>query len=181
MEVLPTEPGAKLLVFGRGDSGKSTFAIEYASEVLRNRASGVCLVLAQKTKTERKPVRIDDVSISDRILFKWVHDRVSLIDACSQLHEFAGQPLELLIVEDLGDLLPPGPACISTIVSLLSNAVSVFPGARLLVTLTPKSEIVGFRFLMTHYVNTCGEKTRISVFPKSLSRANEAIRSCLGI
>ena len=178
---LPTGAGAKLLVFGRGDSGKSTFSIEYAQEVLRERPTGVCVVFAQKTKTERKPVRISDVSISDRILYKWVHDRASLIDACSRLHEFAGQPLELLVVEDLGDLLPPGPAQISTMVSFLSNAISVFPGSRLLVTLTPKSEIVGFRLLMSHYVNTCGGQRRIARFPKSLSRANEEIRACLGI
>lgn len=176
---LPTEPGVKALVFGRNDSGKSTYAIRYAERVLAENENGVCIVLAQKAKTERKPVRVSDSSISDRILYKWIQDRVSLIDACAKIHEFHGQPLELLIIEDFCDVLAPGSVQVNAAIALFSNAISVFPGCRLVVTLTPKTEIVGFRMLMTHFVNTCGDSYKVGIFPKSISLANEAIRRCL--
>lgn len=179
MEELPTDPGIKALVFGRNDSGKSRYAIQYAKRVLSENEKGACIVLAQKAKTERKPVVVSDQSISDRILYKWIHDRTSLIDACARIHEYHKEPLELLIVEDIGDFPPSGSNQINALISLFSNAISVFPGCRLVVTLTPKTEIVGFRMFMTHFVNTCGETSRVGVFPKSISGANEEIHRCL--
>ena len=179
MSELPTDPGIKVLIFGRNDSGKSTFAIKYAEEVLSESENGVCIILAQKAKTERKPVQVANEEIAKRILYKWIYDRNSLIDACARIHEYHGQPLELLVVEDICDFLLPGPVQVHAMISLFSNAISVFPGCRLAITLTPKTEIIGFRMLMTHFVNTCGESYKIGVFPKSLSAASEEIRNCL--
>jgi hypothetical protein len=175
MDSLPTDPCVYCLVFGRTDSGKSTFALGYAASVLREKPESACLIFAHKSKTTRKLVAIPDPSISDRVLYRWVNDRFTLIESAARLHEYADQPLELLIVEDLLDFVHPFQA--HGTVALLINAVSVFPGCRLLVTLTPRSEtaIAGFRVLMTHYVNTCGRWRKIGALPKSLAKAKEEI------
>jgi hypothetical protein len=175
MDSLPIDPCVYCLVFGRTDSGKSTFALDYATSVLRAHPGSACLVFAHKSKTMRKLVPIADASVSNRVLYRWVNDRFTLIESAARLHEYAEEPLELLIVEDLLDFVHPFQ--VHGTVALLINAVSVFPGCRLLVTLTPRNEtaIAGFRVLMTHFVNTCGEWRKIGALPKSLAKAKEEI------
>jgi hypothetical protein len=166
---LPTDIGLRCLVFGRADRDKSTFAMGYATAVLSKNQNGGCLIFTHRSKTERKIIKVPDEPISDRIYYRWIHDRSSLIESASRLHEY-------IEVEDLLDFVLPSQ--VQGILAYLINAVSVFPTARLLVTLTPRSDttIAHFRILMTHYVNTCGESRRIGIFPKSLVKANRELR-----
>jgi hypothetical protein len=138
MEELPTDLGVRALVFGRSDSGKSTFALAYAISVLTENPAGGCLIFARRSKTERKLIEVQDVSISDRIYYRWIQDRVSLVEAACRLHEHANEPLELLIVEDILDFVLPSQ--VQAMLGYLVNGISVFPTARLVVTLTPRSD-----------------------------------------
>jgi hypothetical protein len=176
MQELPTDIGIRALIFGCSNSGKSTYALEYAQAVLSENPSGGCLVFSHRSKSERKLIEVSDVTISDRIYYRWIHDRVSLIESASRLHEYFDEQLELLIVEDLLDFVHPLQA--QGALACIANAVSVFPTCRLLVTLTPRSDtaVAHFRILMTHYVNTCGDTRRIGIFPKSLAKANRELR-----
>jgi hypothetical protein len=177
MEELPTDPGIRALVFGRNDSGKSTFALDYASIILQENPEAACLVFAPKAKTERKPIHIEDMVITDRILYRWVHDRISLMESIARLHLYLAEPLEVLIVEDILDLVHPSQ--VHPIIGQIISSLSVFPICRLVITTTLRSEVYlsHFRLSMTHYVNIFSGGRRIGVFPKSLKKCNDEIRS----
>jgi hypothetical protein len=181
MGELPTDSPIRALVFGRGDSGKSTFALSYAAAVLRENPEGACLIFASKGKAERKLVIVDDMSISDRILYRWVHDHVSLVQSAARLHLHLNEPLELLIIEDLLDFV--NSASVHSVLAIIMNAISVFPSCRLLVTTGLRTEVFlsHFRLSMTHYVNTFPGGPRVEEFPKSLKECREQIRAFLPI
>ncbi|OHT07515.1 hypothetical protein TRFO_05130 [Tritrichomonas foetus] len=195
MHSLPNDPCIKCLVFGKSDSGKTTFVYDYATSILNEYSDSLCLIIARKSKAERKLVddsiihnnsNNDSISCFDRILYKWATDQISLIQIASGLHIYQDQPLELLVVEDLLEFVPAIHA--NAMISLFLNAISVFPTCRFIITMTPKKEanIVNFRLAMTHYVNTYtdsgdgGFSRRIGAFPKNLAKATEEIRQCLG-
>jgi hypothetical protein len=176
---LCTDPAVHALVFGRSDSGKSLFAMKYASAVLRQNPDSVCLVLGMRPKAARKLIRIEDQSIADRILHHWITDKVSLLEACSSLHKFQDEPLELLIVEDILDYVRSYQ--VHAAIAHIKNAISVWPGCRLLVTMTPRKEtaIGSFRVSMSHFVSTWLGSTRIGKFDKSLRKTNKEIIECV--
>ncbi|KAH0791174.1 hypothetical protein GPJ56_004913 [Histomonas meleagridis] len=181
METLPTDPSTRGLVFGLADSGKTTFSFEYAEAILKENPESVCLILAQKPKSKRKPIKLEFDETFDRMLFKWITDRASLLFTISQLHLHIEQPLELVIVEDILEVANTSQA--QALIANLINALSVFPGCRLLVTMTPKpdSNISLFRHFFTHYVNTCGENRHFGRFYKCVHKAKYELETSLNI
>lgn len=185
MEFLPLDPFVRCLVFGRADSGKSTFAQEYCVSVLESEPESVVLYLATKTKVERKALPRTNESIGKRILYKWVHDKMSLLQAISELHLHTSQPLTLLVVEDIQEFFASSQMTtgrqIFPMIACICNAIACFPGCRLLVTLTPRQEtpISDFRCFMTHYVNICADNRTIRDFKRNSAKSNEEIKNLI--
>lgn len=179
MEELLQYPSIKCLVFGKTDSGKTSFVYEYATKLLSELKDGICLIVARRSKAERKLVECGDCPYLNRILYKWATDSVSLIQIASRLHLFQDQELELLVVEDILEFVSPQQA--NFIISLFLNALTVFPNCRFIVTMTPKKDvrISNLRIPMTHYVNTYSDSRKIGVFPKSKAKAEREIDDCM--
>lgn len=179
MEVLPTDPYIKCLVFGKSDSGKTTFVYEYATSLLTEKKDGICLIIARKTKAERKLVDCGDCPCLNRILYKWATDVISLIQIASRLHLFLDRELELLVIEDILEYVSPYHA--NCIISTFLNAISKFKDCRFIVTMTPQRNvnISYFRCSMNYYVNTFNNSRKIGIFPKSLKKAEDEMHKCL--
>ena len=94
---LSKDPGTKCLIFGKADSGKTRFVYEYATSILTE-TEGVCLIVARKSKAERKLVIYDENPCLNRILYKWVSDPISLINVASGLHLHSNQNLQVLVI-----------------------------------------------------------------------------------
>lgn len=178
MNELPKDECIKCLVFGKSDSGKTTFVYEYATSLLSEKKDGLCLIIARRTKAERKLVDCGDCPFLNRILYKWASDSISLIKIASCLHFFKDKELELLVIEDILEFVSPRQA--NCIISLFLNAISIFPGCRLIVTMTPRDvNISYFRLNMTHFVNTYNNSRKIGIFPTSKIKAEEEIKEYL--
>ena len=148
----------KCLVFGQDNSGKTSFAIEHTSDLLRDNPESIALIVARKTKTERKIPTISD-DLSNRFYFKWAEDRVSLMKILCNLHLYFQKPLISLIVEDIQTYVEREQ--LFPIIALILNSISCFPQIHLLVTYTPTTadtNIANFRLLFTHFINTCRER-----------------------
>ena len=157
----------KCLVFGNVDSGKTSFVIEHTSELLRGNPDSIALIIARKTKTERKIPEIPE-DLLNRFYFKWAENRVSLIQVLCNLHVYSQKPLISLIIEDIQTYV--GREQIFPIIALILNSISTFPLVHLLVTYTPMSSdtnIFNFRLLFTHFINTCRERRYAGHFHKN--------------
>ena len=179
MESLPNDPNIKCLVFGKSDSGKTRFVYEYATSILSDNPDAVCLIIARKSKAERKLVDCGDCPYLNRILYKWATDPISLIQIASCLHTYMDQELRLLVIEDILEFVSSSQA--NAIISFVFNGITVFPSCRFIVTMTPKKEsnICNFRLSMTHFVNTFNGTRKIGEFPKSIAKAEREIHECL--
>ena len=166
----------KCLVFGQAESGKTSFAIEYTSDLLRDNPDSIALIIARKTKTERKIPEIPE-DLLNRFYFKWAEDRVSLLSILCKLHLYSHKPLIALIVEDIQTFVSHDQ--IFPIIALLLNSMSCFPQTHLLVTYTPIASdtiIVNFRLLFTHFVNTCKERRYTGHFHKNPQLTREELK-----
>ena len=179
MCALPVDSKVRCIVFGKSGSGKTRFALNYASQVLlsSDNDDSIALVIARRSKAERKPPPAELGGVLSRIFYKWADDDISLIKIASNLHVFSDKPLALLIVEDILEFVPVRAA--NAAISLFLNALEAFKNCRFIVTMTPRQEanIVNFRRSMTHYANTYSDAVKVGVFPKNLAKATTLVRN----
>lgn len=186
LEEIPTTPSTRCVVFGPSDSGKTTFIMKYAISVLQENPDSVCLIFARKEKMMRKyfnTEKLDEQQLKtlNRLLFKWVSDKNSLLINISELHLYYKEPISLVIIEDLLEIV--NQYQYQAIIAHLMNAVETFKGCRIAVTLTPKHSvnILSFRYFMTHYVNTFYDKVSFGAFKKNSRKSELEMEDSLNI
>lgn len=183
---IPTSPSVRCVVFGPSDSGKTSFVMRYATSVLLENPDALCLIFARREKALRKGTAADALSAEqrsalDRVCFKWVFGKNSLLVALSELHLHHRAPLCLLVIEDLLDIVSPHQC--SAVVAHLANAASVFADCRIAVTLTPRLDLClsGLRLFMTHYVCTSSDGPMSGKFRKNSQKLEAEMSDILKI